>query len=158
MHRGRQAGPRARPREASGNVHGARRETSPRGGSKVAGYTRDWPRARETIAPRAAMHPCCANTHTPPSAYEGNADASNRARPPPQSARPASDPSQAKGPVYSTFLRKLHPSVSRALPPVGWQSTVEQPLQMTTVCAWLNTVVLQSEEGEGSSQVRGWHR
>ena len=44
--------------------------------------------------------------------------------------------------IYSTFLRKLHPSVSRALPPVGWQSTVEQPLQMTTVCAWLKTVVL----------------
>ena len=48
------------------------------------------------------------------------------------------------GLVYSTFLRKLHPSVSRALPPVGWQSTVEQPLQMTTVCAWLKTVVLRT--------------
>lgn len=33
------------------------------------------------------------------------------------------------------FLRKEQPSVSLALPPVGWQSTVEQPAQMTTVCA-----------------------
>mgnify|MGYP006936502743 CR=1 FL=1 len=55
--------------------------------------------------------------------------------------------------VYSTFLRKLHPSVSRALPPVGWHSTVEQPLQMTTVCAWLNTVVLRSEEARGTNMV-----
>jgi hypothetical protein len=31
------------------------------------------------------------------------------------------------------FLRKEQPSVSLALPPVGWQSTVEQPAQMTTV-------------------------
>ena len=34
------------------------------------------------------------------------------------------------------FLRKEQPSVKRALPPVGWQSTVEQPAQTTTVCAW----------------------
>lgn len=33
------------------------------------------------------------------------------------------------------FLRKEQPSVSLALPPVGWQSTVEQPAQMTTVWA-----------------------
>ena len=37
----------------------------------------------------------------------------------------------------------------RALPPEGWQSTVEQPLQMTTVCAWLKTVVLREEREEG---------
>lgn len=37
-----------------------------------------------------------------------------------------------------TFL----PSVRRALPPVGVQSTDEQLLQTTTVCEWLKTVVL----------------
>lgn len=31
------------------------------------------------------------------------------------------------------FLRNEHPSVSLALPPVGWHRTVEQPAQMTTV-------------------------
>ena len=29
-----------------------------------------------------------------------------------------------------------------ALPPVGWQRTVEHPAQTTTVWAWLNTVVI----------------
>ena len=53
-------------------------------------------------------------------------------------------------PAHSTFFRKLQPSVSLALPPVGWQSTVEQPLQMTTVCAWLKTVVLR--DGMGKSE------
>jgi hypothetical protein len=33
------------------------------------------------------------------------------------------------------FLRKEQPSVSLALPPVGWQRTVVQPWQMTTVWA-----------------------
>jgi hypothetical protein len=33
------------------------------------------------------------------------------------------------------FLRKEQPSVSLALPPVGWQRTVEQPAQTTTVWA-----------------------
>jgi len=33
------------------------------------------------------------------------------------------------------FLRKEHPSVNLAFPPVGWQRTVEQPAQITTVCA-----------------------
>lgn len=54
--------------------------------------------------------------------------------------------------VYSTFLRNEHPSVSRALPPVGWQMTVEQPLQITTVCAWLKTVVLRRGEGAQHGQ------
>jgi len=38
-----------------------------------------------------------------------------------------------------------------ALPPVGWQSMAEQLPQTTTVCAWLNTVVLlvRSDGGEG---------
>lgn len=34
----------------------------------------------------------------------------------------------------------------RALPPVGWQSTVEHEPQITTVCAWENTVVLRGGE------------
>ena len=34
------------------------------------------------------------------------------------------------------------PSVRRALPPVGVQSTAEQLLQTTTVWLWLKTVVL----------------
>lgn len=58
-------------------------------------------------------------------------------------------------PLYSTFLRKEQPSVSRALPPVGWQSTVEQPLQMTTVCACEKTVVLRGKnvgKDESASQ------
>ena len=39
------------------------------------------------------------------------------------------------------------------MPPVGWQSTVEQPLQITTVCAWLNTVVLrEARESTGWGQ------
>jgi hypothetical protein len=33
------------------------------------------------------------------------------------------------------FLRKEQPSVSLALPPVGWHRTVVQPWQMTTVWA-----------------------
>lgn len=36
--------------------------------------------------------------------------------------------------IYSTFFLKLQPSVNLALPPVGWQRTVEQPAQRTTVC------------------------
>lgn len=35
----------------------------------------------------------------------------------------------------SYFLRKEHPSVSLAFPPVGWQRTCEHPAQTTTVCA-----------------------
>jgi len=38
------------------------------------------------------------------------------------------------------------PSVSRALPPVGVQSTAEQLLHTTTVCEWLNTVVLRARQ------------
>ena len=66
-------------------------------------------------------------------------------------------------PLYSTFLRKEQPSVSRALPPVGWQSTVEQPLQMTTVCACEKTVVLRGknvgkDESESQAARRRGHR
>jgi hypothetical protein len=38
---------------------------------------------------------------------------------------------------YSGFLRKEQPSVKRARPPVGWQRTLEQLPQRTTVWAWL---------------------
>lgn len=34
---------------------------------------------------------------------------------------------------HAYFRLKLHPSVKRALPPVGWHNTVEQPPQTTTV-------------------------
>jgi hypothetical protein len=47
--------------------------------------------------------------------------------------------------------RKEHPSVSLAFPPVGWQSTVWQPGQTTTVWEWLNTVVLQPKHRGFSS-------
>jgi len=43
---------------------------------------------------------------------------------------------------FPGFLRKLHPSVRRALPPVGWHSTLEQPSHLTTVCACEKTVVI----------------
>lgn len=49
------------------------------------------------------------------------------------------------------FLRKEQPSVSLALPPVGWQSTVEQPAQMTTVWAWEKTVVMVKQPGHLTS-------
>jgi hypothetical protein len=49
------------------------------------------------------------------------------------------------------FLRKEQPSVSLALPPVGWQRTVVQPWQMTTVWAWENTVVMVKHPGHLTS-------
>lgn len=53
--------------------------------------------------------------------------------------------------VYSTFLRKEHPSVRRALPPVGWQRTVEHEAQNTTVAAWENIVVIWKQPGHFTS-------
>jgi len=44
--------------------------------------------------------------------------------------------------AYSTFLRNEQPSVSLALPPVGWHSTVEHEAQNTTVEACEKTVVI----------------
>ena len=46
--------------------------------------------------------------------------------------------------VHSSGMRLSHflPSVSLALPPVGWANTVLQLTQSTTVWAWLNTVVI----------------
>ena len=49
------------------------------------------------------------------------------------------------------FLLKLQPSVSLALPPVGWHSTVEQPWHITTVWAWLKTVVMVKQPGHLTS-------
>lgn len=39
----------------------------------------------------------------------------------------------------------------RALPPVGWHSTVVQPWQMTTVCACEKTVVMVKQPGHLTS-------
>lgn len=41
--------------------------------------------------------------------------------------------------------------MSLAFPPVGWQRTVEQPAQMTTVCAWEKTVVIVKQPGHLTS-------
>lgn len=49
------------------------------------------------------------------------------------------------------FLRKEQPSVSLALPPVGWHRTVVQPWQMTTVWAWEKTVVMTKQPGHLTS-------
>lgn len=49
------------------------------------------------------------------------------------------------------FLRKEQPSVSLALPPVGWQRTVVQPWQITTVWAWEKTVVMVKQPGHLTS-------
>lgn len=49
------------------------------------------------------------------------------------------------------FLRNEQPSVSLALPPVGWQRTVVQPWQMTTVWACEKTVVMTKQPGHLTS-------
>ena len=49
------------------------------------------------------------------------------------------------------FLRKEQPSVSLALPPVGWHRTVVQPWQMTTVWACEKTVVMVKQPGHLTS-------
>lgn len=56
------------------------------------------------------------------------------------------------------FRRNEQPSVRRALPPVGWQRTVEQPAQMTTVWACEKTVVMVKQPGHLTSmkKERGW--
>lgn len=55
----------------------------------------------------------------------------------------------ARRQVY--LRRKEQPSVSLAFPPVGWQRTVEQPAQITTVCAWEKTVVIVKQPGHLTS-------
>lgn len=49
------------------------------------------------------------------------------------------------------FLRNEQPSVRRALPPVGWHSTCEQPAQTTTVWACEKTVVMVKQPGHLTS-------
>lgn len=49
------------------------------------------------------------------------------------------------------FLLKEQPSVRRALPPVGWQRTCEQPWQTTTVWACEKTVVMVKQPGHLTS-------
>ena len=41
--------------------------------------------------------------------------------------------------------------MSRALPPVGWQSIIEHEPQSTVVCAWLKTVVMLKQPGHFTS-------
>ena len=41
--------------------------------------------------------------------------------------------------------------MSRALPPVGWQSIIEHEPQRTVVCAWLKTVVMLKQPGHLTS-------
>ena len=52
-------------------------------------------------------------------------------------------------PIY--FFLKEHPSVRRAFPPVGWQRTVAQDPQMTTVWACEKTVVMLKQPGHFTS-------
>lgn len=49
------------------------------------------------------------------------------------------------------FLLNEQPSVRRALPPVGWQRTVAQEPQMTTVWACEKTVVMLKHPGHLTS-------
>lgn len=49
------------------------------------------------------------------------------------------------------FLRNEHPSMSLALPPVGWHSTDAHDPQMTTVCACEKTVVILKQPGHLTS-------
>ena len=41
--------------------------------------------------------------------------------------------------------------MSRALPPVGWQSIIEHEPHSTVVCAWLKTVVMLKQPGHFTS-------
>jgi hypothetical protein len=64
-------------------------------------------------------------------------------------------PTHASIPLFHArflyFLLNEQPSVKRALPPVGWQRTWEQPAQTTTVCAWEKTVVMVKQPGHLTS-------
>lgn len=62
---------------------------------------------------------------------------------------PCTAPSSLKRAVY--FLLKEQPSVRRALPPVGWHRTCEQPWQTTTVWACEKTVVMVKQPGHLTS-------
>ena len=64
---------------------------------------------------------------------------------------PAIMPKKGKQSRDVYFLRNEQPSVRRALPPVGWQRTVVQPWQITTVWAWEKTVVIVKQPGHLTS-------
>ena len=69
--------------------------------------------------------------------------------PPPRPVTPYAEEGKQTRILY--FLRKEQPSVSLALPPVGWQRTVVHPWQMTTVWAWEKTVVIVKQPGHFTS-------
>ena len=50
-----------------------------------------------------------------------------------------------------TLRRKEQPSVSLALPPVGWARTCEHEAHMTTLCACEKTVVMAKQPGHLTS-------
>lgn len=62
---------------------------------------------------------------------------------------PKTEEKQTRRSLY--FLRKEQPSVSLALPPVGWHRTVVHPWQMTTVWACEKTVVMVKQPGHLTS-------
>ena len=62
---------------------------------------------------------------------------------------PRTEEKQTRRDLY--FLRKEQPSVSLALPPVGWHRTVVHPWQMTTVWACEKTVVMVKQPGHLTS-------
>lgn len=122
----------------------------------------EWPTARSaaTTTERARALSCRAPASTPPHKKHPDNDVQTAScRHPrvqgasaPVSAHAGASPRSRKTlSGYSTFFLKEQPSVRRALPPVGWQSTVEQPPQITTVCAWLKTVVLRRGGGGGDA-------
>ena len=79
--------------------------------------------------------------------------------PPPLLAAPGGQRCTA-APVRRRRTAACAPSVRRAFPPVGTQSTVLQLGHTTTVCEWLNTVVLRGRgrgERGGVSSRRGAH-
>src|SRR5436190_21198674 len=53
--------------------------------------------------------------------------------------------------TFVYFRRNEQPSVNLALPPVGWQRTVEHPAQMTTVWACEKTTVIVKQPGHLTS-------
>lgn len=58
--------------------------------------------------------------------------------------------------LQSPFRLNEQPSMRRALPPVGTHSTALQLEQTTTVCEWLNTVVLQASHKEEKGVSTHW--
>ena len=81
-----------------------------------------------------------------------SAEASSAPRYPPRlSEVPHNDIHSSLSARTLYFLRNEQPSVRRALPPVGWHRTWEQPAQTTTVWAWEKTVVMVKQPGHLTS-------